>query len=101
MRVDADTGRSRRRRFLSAHVERERKETSMTPLNHQLVAKFLTVRAQLARTPDADVLILDMAARLGWGYRVAQEFAADLQDRGLIETDAGLGHLPTVVESLW
>jgi hypothetical protein len=73
----------------------------MTPLNHQLVAKFLTARAQLARTPDADVLILDMAARLGWGYRVAQEFAADLQDRGFIETDAGLGHLPTVVESLW
>jgi hypothetical protein len=73
----------------------------MTPLNHQLVAKFLTVRAQLARTPDADVLILDMAARLGWGYRVAQELAADLQDRGLIETDAGLGHLPTVFESFW
>jgi len=48
----------------------------MTPLNHQLVANFFTVRAQLAQTPDADVLILDMAVRLGWGYRVTQEFAA-------------------------
>jgi hypothetical protein len=74
--ADADNGASCRRRSLSAQGERDTKGTTMTPLNHQLVANFFTVRAQLAQTPDADVLILDMAVRLGWGYRVTQEFAA-------------------------
>jgi hypothetical protein len=100
LHADADIGASRRR-TLSALVERDTKGAAMTPLNHQLVVKFLTVRAQLARTPEADVLILDIAARLGWDYRVTQEFAADLQAHRLIETDAGLGDLPTVVESFW
>jgi hypothetical protein len=52
----------------------------------------------LRATPDDDVKIEEIAGRLGWELDTAQEVALQLQAQRRIETDAGLGYLPTVVE---
>jgi hypothetical protein len=45
-----------------------------------------------------DVFMEAIADWLGWGFQRAQLPAANLAEHGVIETDADLGLLPTVVE---
>lgn len=56
-----------------------------------------TIRG-LRTNPEDDVLLKDIARVLGWDYALVQDLAADMHENWLIDTDMGLGELPTTVE---
>lgn len=65
------------------------------PRWHQLTAAARRLRGGTGR----DVPLAEIAADRRWTLPLTQQLAADMTELGLIETDMGLGHLPTVVEA--
>lgn len=62
-------------------------------------AAFLAAVRQLGATRAGDLPVEVIAAHLEWSVERARLVAADLTEQGRIETDMGLGDLPTVVEA--
>ena len=54
---------------------------------------------ELRSSPEDDVAIAEIARLLRWDYAEAQGVAARMTEERLIETDMGMGWLPTVVEA--
>lgn len=55
-------------------------------------------RLRRGKADGSDVQITDIAMDCRWEYGYTQRIAAEMTELRMIETDMGLGHLPTVVE---
>jgi hypothetical protein len=61
---------------------------------------ILTATARRLRAgTDRDVALTEIAAVMGWTYEYTQNLAAEMTELSMIETDMGLGCLPTIVEA--
>lgn len=65
------------------------------PRWHQLTAAARALRAGT----DRDISLTEIAAHLRWDYDLTQHLAAEMTELRLVNTDMGLGHLPTLVEA--
>ena len=59
--------------------------------------RILSVATRLGY-PDSDVLLTDIATTLGWDLPLVQTFVTEMVERYLVESDAGLGEMPTMLE---
>lgn len=55
---------------------------------------------RLRQSPEDDVPLEAVARLLGWPFEDVQRLAAEMTELRLIETDMGLGQLPTIVEGM-
>lgn len=53
---------------------------------------------RLRQSAEDDVPLEDVSRLLGWPFEEVQRLAAEMTELRFIETDMGLGQLPTIVE---
>jgi hypothetical protein len=70
----------------------------MPSTRHAQVDAFMRLYQQRCPTVNDEVSVEDFGKLLGWPVEVTRAVALDLDERGLIETDRGLGTEVAVIE---
>jgi hypothetical protein len=70
----------------------------MSPADDTQIAAFMRLYQRLCPTVNDEVSIEEFAKLLGWPVEVTRTVALALDERGLIETDRGLGTEVAVIE---
>ena len=70
----------------------------LRPANASDVHAFMALYRQMCPTHADEVSVTEFARQLGWTLENTTQLAAWLAERGMIETDAGLGGEITMIE---